>query len=238
MFKDLFLNEAKFKGSIVDIKVEEIEPEKKDIERVEKLKSSGEDKMARAITDPIKLVRRTKAYVAKNGSKDNPFIDAMVRMGFNDKQLKQLGNFKAKPELPDPVKRNGKDYKSEKSGGAKRRFREYDADYYIMNASSVYSGKLSKVIPDTWGDTVILLGTRNGKSKIAIVGSASGMKDNENGLDYYSVPKSGFLNYTIDTGNGYRHPTSEIVVTDYVLVKDGKAVTKFKDQSYSYYVFK
>ena len=105
-----------------------------------------------------------------------------------------------------------------------------------MNASSVYSGKLSKVIPEL-GDGVILLGLKAGK-KVAICGSASGMKITDNGLDYYSIPKSGFINYKFDTGNGYREPTSEIKLTDYVLVKDRKAITKYTDASYSYYVFK
>jgi hypothetical protein len=232
-FKDL-ISEAKFSGKVEDIKIEDIHPDAKDHTRVANLKSTAEAKMANAITDPIKLVRRTKAYIIKNGDVKNPFIDKMLEMGFTTKQLEKMTSYEPEPELPEPVKRNGKDYGSKKRAG--RAYR--GAEYSIMNASMIYKGKLSKVIPDLWGDTVILLGLRNGKTKIAICGSASGMKITENGLDYYEIPKNGWLDYQMDTGNGYRQATSEIVLTDYILTKDGEAITKFKDASYSYYVFK
>jgi hypothetical protein len=121
-----------------------------------------------------------------------------------------------------------------------------------MNASIIYKGKLSSVIPDaaSHGKTVILLGIANPDrmpgqedrpakgTPIAIVGSASGMEIDENGLDYYEIPKSGWLNYIVDTGNGYREPMSEIMITGYVLCENGKALTKYADKSYKYYVFK
>ena len=236
-FKE-FILEVKFSGKVETIKIEDIHPEQKDHDRVANLKSAREDSMAKSITDPIKLIRRTKAYILKNGDIKNPFINKMVEMGFTDKQIKVLSSYEPEPELPEPVRRKGPYGNENKKGANRVRRGEYDADYYIMNASSIYKGKLSKVIPDFWGDTVVLLGLANGKRKVAICGSASGMKINENGLDYYSLPKNGFLNYTIDTGNGYRHPSSEIVITDYILTKEGKAVTKFIDASYSYYVFK
>lgn len=225
-FKDLVEG---FTGKISDIKVEDIYPDKKDNDRVANLKPAQEDKMANAIKDPVKLVRRTKAYILKNGDIPNPFLTKMEEMGFTKSQMAKMSSVEQKPELPEPVKRNGKDYKSSRS---------YDRDYVIMNASIIYKGKVSKVIEEVYGDTVILLGLANNKRKVAIVGSASGMKIDEHGLDFYQVPKGGWLDYKIDTGNGYREPQSEIVLTDYILVKDGKAVTKFKDQSYSYYVFK
>ena len=231
------IQEAKFTGNVASISIQDIEPEKKDFDRVANLKASKEASMAKAIKDPIKLIRRAKAYIAKNGDVPNPFVDKMIELGFTNLQMELMTSFKPKPELPAPAKRKGPyGNKNRRVGGAGRN--EYDADYYIMNASSIYKGKLSKVMPDLWGDMVILLGLANGKRKVAICGSASGMDIGENGLDYYSIPKGGFLNYTIDTGNGYRHPTSEIVITDYVLVRNGKAVTKFNDTSYSYYVFK
>jgi len=233
-FKE-FINE-KFTGKIEDIDIESIQPDQKDMDRIDGLKSTKEHAMAKSIKDPIKLVRRTKAYIMKNGNVDNPFTDMMLDMGFTAKQMVKMGTGKIVApekaiELPEPVKRKG-------PYGDTRKKRGNRPAYYIMNASSIYKGKLSKVIAEQYSDTVILLGTRNGKSKIAIVGSASGMSIDDNGLDHYSIPKNGFLDYFIDTGNGRRMPTSEIQITDYVLTKDGKALTKFDDKSYSYYVFK
>jgi hypothetical protein len=243
-FKE-FINEAKFTGKIEDIKIEDIQPDQKDIDRISNLKATKEDSMAKSIKDPIKLVRRTKAYIMSNGNIDNPFTNMMLEMGFTAKQMVKMGTGKivapVKPlALPDPVKRNGKEYESVKKARKVkgRRGIFVERNFTIMNASSIYKGKLSKVIPDLSGDTVILLGLANDKRKVAIVGSASGMKINENGLDYYKVPKDGRLDYNIDTGNGYREPSSKIVLTDYVLTKNGKAVTNFNDTSYSYYVFK
>lgn len=234
MFVELFTEG--YKGQIKDIKVKDITPEQKDYDRVEKLKSTREEAMAKSITDPIKLVRRTKAYVIKNGTLDNPFVAKMQLMGFTDKQIDDLGvtvkgGFEvSKPtELLPTVPRKGPYKKKGKS--------LFGTLYTIMNASSVYRGKISKVIPDL-PDDVILLGTNENGTKIAIIGDASGMKDTENGLDYYVVPENGYIGHQLDTGNGYRDAKQDITVTDYVLVRDGKAVTKYKDASYRWYVFK
>lgn len=225
--------EEKFTGDITKIKIEKIAPEKKDFDRVEKLRSTQEAKMANAITDPIKLVRRTKAYIAKNGNVPNPFINKMIEMGFTENQVKDITTAELPRELPEPVQR--KNIPSRRAGSTSK----YDDRSPIMNASSVYKGKLSKVIKDLdYGKSVILLGLANEKRKVAVIGEASGMDIKTNGLDYYGIGKSGQLQYKIDTGNGYREPRTEIIITDYVLVDNGEALTKYKDQSYSYYVFK
>jgi len=111
-------------------------------------------------------------------------------------------------------------------------------DYTIMNARGVYSGKVSKVIPEL-DNSVILIGTL-GDKKIAIIGSSSGIKKGQSGLDFYDVPKDGKIefNYQIDTGNGYREPRSELTLTDYIFVGKGEALSEYKDASYSWYVFK
>jgi hypothetical protein len=134
------------------------------------------------------------------------------------------------PELADTVKRSGP-YGSKRSGGLDRR-------HVIMDASNVYKGKISKVASEQYGDTVILLGTENGSRKIAVLGAVYDMKITENGLDYFHIPKNGELDYKFDNGNGYEAPVYQIDIHDYVFVKNGKPVTKFKDASYFYYTFK
>lgn len=102
-----------------DINVNEIIPEEKDYERAEGLKfrhgskevresgypweSSGEA-MAKAIKDPVKLVRRAKAVVATYGiyyGDDNdfiwrPFYKALFAMGFSLDDVKRIQNFSKK----------------------------------------------------------------------------------------------------------------------------------------------
>lgn len=114
----------------------------------------------------------------------------------------------------------------------------YSANYYIMNASSVYNGKVSEVAKELTGRSVILIDTKN---KIAIIGSASGMKDDENGLDYYGVGKGSEdtnFDYTIDTGHGYKKSSKKIYLDDYILVNNGEILTQYTDAKYKYWVFK
>ncbi len=236
MFFNLFTEAIPAKN----LKIAEIIPDKKDWDRVEKLSSEAKVRsMANKIGDSVKLVRRTKAYISAGGEYTSHFTDRMISLGFSDKQVEEIlgakGSIVKAVELPQPATRKGV---ANPAKSRKARPGSYGAPYTIMNASSVYTGKLSKVIDQQYGDTVILLGIANGRSKVAIVGSASGMKVKENGLDFYKLPNNGYLAHQLDTGNGYRMSSTEIILTDYVLVKKGKAVTAFDDKTYKYYVFK
>jgi len=233
---EAYLNEKKLSDSeIKALKIENISPETKDIERANKMTSPQKaTAQAKAITDPVKLVRRLKAVLSVHGVGDysNPFKNKMADLGFTNAQIKSIDKsnllIAPKKALRSPVRRAGKDF--EKSRGKSRT---------IMNASTVYKGKLSNVIKDlTYGRSVILLGKMNGRSKVAVIGSASLMKDKMNGLDYYQIPKDGELVHKYDTGNGYRDSNNRLIITDYVLVDNGEAITDYYDQSYRYFVFK
>lgn len=228
-----------------------VEYDQKDIDRAKGITDAKKAKlMADKITDATKMVKRAKAVLAMHPDSPDiiqPFLDGLERLGFSEDKI-NAAKSNVRPsisisvsQLPLPVKRSGQEFKSHSNSWKA-----------IMNASTVYSGKLSKVIPEAskYGKTVILLGIANpdrmpgqedNKAKgtpIAIIGSASSMSVDENGLDYYEIPKSGFLNYKLDTGMGYRMGSSEIYLTSYVLCENGVALTKYKDSSYRYYVFK
>lgn len=234
---------AKAPNAIV---VSKVEYDKKDLERANSTPDAKKAKlMADKITDAEKLVKRTKAMIAVHGADSEiakVFYDAMKTIGFSDEKIGALHNTIiphvsiAVAELPNPVPRSGAE--------PQRRMTGRDSRSAIMNAASVYKGKLSSVIKEAskYGKTVILLGESFGDSEkgtpVAIIGSASGMSIDENGLDYYDVPKSGLLPFKIDTGMGYRDPRTEIKLTSYVLCENGNALTKYVDKSYKYYVFK
>lgn len=256
-FRDI-VEAAASPSSIV---VSKVEYDKKDLDRANGITDAKKAQlMADKITDAEKMVKRAKAVFAVHPDKPEfvqPFLDGMKRLGFSDDKIGAVKTtVKANVsisvnDLPLPVKRDGQEHKM--SGQAA-----------IMNASSVYKGKLSAVIPEAskYGKTVILLGFSGVKPKgfdklsydeqrkvnwndidewegnpVAIIGSASGMKIDENGLDYYDIPKNGFLPNKLDTGMGYRAGI-EVKLIDYVLCENGKALTRYKDKSYKYYVFK
>lgn len=249
-FRDI-VEAAASPSSIV---VSKVEYDKKDLDRANGITDAKKAQlMADKITDAEKMVKRAKAVFAVHPDKPEfvqPFLDGMKRLGFSDDKIGAVKTtVKANVsisvnDLPLPVKRNGQEYK------LRRIIR--GRSYVIMNASMIYKGKLSAVIPEasSHGKTVILLGIANPDrmpgqedrpakgTPIAIIGSASGMEIDDNGLDYYQIPKSGWFDYKIDTGNGYREPMSAIMITDYVLCENGKALTRYKDKSYKYYVFK
>lgn len=249
-FRDI-VEAAASPSSIV---VSKVEYDKKDLDRANGITDAKKAQlMADKITDAEKMVKRAKAVFAVHPDKPEfvqPFLDGMKRLGFSDDKIGAVKTtVKANVsisvnDLPLPVKRDGKDYKPSPIGR--------DSRMAIMNASSVYKGKLSSVIPEAskFGKTVILLGIANPDrmpgqedkpakgTPIAIIGSASGMNVDENGLDYYEIPKSGRIPYKLDTGMGYRDARSEIYLTGYVLCENGVALTKYKDASYKYYVFK
>ena len=249
-FRDI-VEAAASPSSIV---VSKVEYDKKDLDRANGITDAKKAQlMADKITDAEKMVKRAKAVFAVHPDKPEfvqPFLDGMKRLGFSDDKIGAVKTtVKANVsisvnDLPLPVKRNGQDYKPRRIVRGR--------SYVIMGASMIYKGKLSAVIPEasSHGKTVILLGIANPDrmpgqedrpakgTPIAIIGSASGMEINENGLDYYEIPKSGWFDYITDTGNGYREPRSDIMITDYVLCENGKALTRYKDKSYKYYVFK
>lgn len=102
----------------MNIKVELILPEGKDYERAlgfEYLNTgipqlSKADRMAKLIKDPIKLVRRSKAVVGIWGTEDYlndsdevenvwvPFRKALVAMGFNPDQIREISEFEIDEE--------------------------------------------------------------------------------------------------------------------------------------------
>lgn len=249
-FRDI-VEAAASPSSIV---VSKVEYDKKDLDRANGITDAKKAQlMADKITDAEKMVKRAKAVFAVHPDKPEfvqPFLDGMKRLGFSDDKIGAVKTtVKANVsisvnDLPLPVKRNGQDYKPRRIVRGR--------SYVIMGASIIYKGKLSAVIPEasSHGKTVILLGIANPDrtpghedrpakgTPIAIIGSASGMEIDDNGLDYYQIPKSGWFDYITDTGNGYREPMSDIMITDYVLCENGKALTRYKDKSYKYYVFK
>lgn len=249
-FRDI-VEAAASPSSIV---VSKVEYDKKDLDRANGITDAKKAQlMADKITDAEKMVKRAKAVFAVHPDKPEfvqPFLDGMKRLGFSDDKIGAVKTtVKANVsisvnDLPLPVKRNGQDYKPRRIVRGR--------SYVIMGASMIYKGKLSAVIPEaaSHGKTVILLGIANPDrmpgqedrpakgTPIAIIGSASGMEIDDNGLDYYQIPKSGWFDYITDTGNGYREPMSDIMITDYVLCENGKALTRYKDKSYKYYVFK
>jgi hypothetical protein len=104
---------------IKDYNVGLIEPEPKDYDRAVGLASSYDEyvpdsgkalRMANAIKDPYKLVRRSKAIVGAWGTEDyegrswsenvwRPFRDALRRMGFTDDQIDEISQFEIDESL-------------------------------------------------------------------------------------------------------------------------------------------
>lgn len=106
----------------------------------------------------------------------------------------------------------------------------------IMNAKLVYSGKLSKVIPEL-RKSFIFLGKKNGTKNIAIIGSAGGLE--VNGFKYYNIDVGKEFEHYIDTGTNYKISNMKIVLHDVIKVdKDGNPNKEYKDEEYEYYVFK
>ena len=108
-------------------------------------------------------------------------------------------------------------------------------DAYIMNASSVWSkGKLSAKDFSNQKDAVIFLG-KKGSNPVAVIGHGGGSDP----FSSYKFKKNEPINYTIDTGNGYKRASDELVFTDVIRVgKDGKLEDGYTDGSYNYWVFK
>ena len=98
---------------IKDIKINEIQPEKKDFERAKNLRfkktskriifngdnspfESEANKQAKLIKDPEKLVRRTLAVIAIYGEKSEVakiFLDKCYDFGFTYEQRQQIKGF-------------------------------------------------------------------------------------------------------------------------------------------------
>ena len=125
------LTEA-FKGDVTEIDVESIKPQQKDFDRAEGLQFRGRTfkgngqpfgsearKMAKLITDPIKLVRRAKAVVATYGTDEGymsntgyshyvepdeetavwmPFKRRLKEMGFTPEQISAISNYQGLKE--------------------------------------------------------------------------------------------------------------------------------------------
>jgi len=79
--------------NVANFDVVSIKPEKKDHDRVANLARTKEEAMAKSIKDPTKLLRRTKAYIAKNGDIPNPFVRQMAKMGFTESQIAQITKY-------------------------------------------------------------------------------------------------------------------------------------------------
>ena len=70
-------------------------PELKDRQRAREILTAGDaSKMAKLITDPYKLIRRTKAVMQLNPNFRQPFITKMKAMGFSAQQILNLMEIK------------------------------------------------------------------------------------------------------------------------------------------------
>jgi len=105
--------------NVKEFNVGSIEPEAKDYERAAGLSSSYDDyipdsgkaiRMANAIKDPFKLVRRSKAIVGAWGTEDYecklstenvwaPFENALRKMGFTEDQIDTISKFEIDENL-------------------------------------------------------------------------------------------------------------------------------------------
>jgi hypothetical protein len=108
--------------NVKEFNIDSIEPEPKDYDRAVGLTSSHDEyvpdtgkaqRMANAIKDPYKLVRRAKAVVGAWGT-DNykvkfdwlpspnvwlPFKSALVKMGFTESQIDEISRFEIDESL-------------------------------------------------------------------------------------------------------------------------------------------
>jgi hypothetical protein len=108
--------------NVKEFNIDSIEPEPKDYDRAVGLASSHDEyvpdtgkaqRMANAIKDPYKLVRRAKAVVGAWGT-DNykvkfdwlpspnvwlPFKSALVKMGFTESQIDEISRFEIDESL-------------------------------------------------------------------------------------------------------------------------------------------
>ena len=105
--------------NVKEFSIDSIEPEPKDYDRAVGLASSHDEyvpattkatRMANAIKDPYKLVRRAKAVVGAWGTEDyeargwdenawRPFRNALVNMGFTESQIDEISRFEIDESL-------------------------------------------------------------------------------------------------------------------------------------------
>ena len=105
--------------NVKEFNIDSIEPEPKDYDRAVGLATSFDDyvpattkatRMANAIKDPYKLVRRAKAVVGAWGTEDyeargwdenawRPFKSALVKMGFTESQIDEISRFEIDESL-------------------------------------------------------------------------------------------------------------------------------------------
>ena len=108
--------------NVKELNIDSIEPEPKDYDRAVGLASSYDEyvpdsgkalRMANAIKDPYKLVRRAKAIVGAWGTEDYeggsvytpkpnvwlPFKSALVKMGFSEHQIDEISRFEIDESL-------------------------------------------------------------------------------------------------------------------------------------------
>jgi hypothetical protein len=105
--------------NVKDLIIDSIEPEPKDYDRAVGLAHEDQDyvpstgkavRMANAIKDPYKLVRRSKAIVGAWGTdfyqgrtwEENvwlPFESALRKMGFTEDQIEEISRFEIDEEL-------------------------------------------------------------------------------------------------------------------------------------------
>lgn len=108
--------------NVKELIIGSIEPEPKDYDRAVGLASSYDEyvpdsgkalRMANAIKDPYKLVRRAKAIVGAWGTEDYeggsvytpkpnvwlPFKSALVKMGFSEHQIDEISRFEIDESL-------------------------------------------------------------------------------------------------------------------------------------------
>ena len=108
--------------NVKELNIDSIEPEPKDYDRAVGLASSHDEyvpdtgkaqRMANAIKDPYKLVRRAKAIVGAWGTEDYgggaswipkpnvwlPFKSALVKMGFTERQIDEISQFEIDESL-------------------------------------------------------------------------------------------------------------------------------------------
>jgi len=80
---------------IQQINTRYVYPESKDRQRAREITTPGDaSKMAKLITDPYKLIRRTKAVMQSNPNFRQPFITKMKAMGFSAQQILNLMELK------------------------------------------------------------------------------------------------------------------------------------------------
>ena len=105
--------------NVKEFSIDSIEPEPKAYDRAVGLASSHDEyvpattkatRMANAIKDPYKLVRRAKAVVGAWGTEDyeargwdenawRPFRNALVNMGFTESQIDEISRFEIDESL-------------------------------------------------------------------------------------------------------------------------------------------